>query len=86
MKNLILSIAVLSLTGCVVAPRPYVGNDVVAYPPVQVAPSVEIMYLWDPIQFRYYHVDRYNSRHYMPHGWQHPRGYRPPGHDHWDRR
>ena len=85
MKNLVLVAAVISLTGCVVAPYNS-DRDVVVYPAVRIEPSVEVVYMWDPIQYLFYYVDGRNSRHYMPYGWRHPHGHRPRGYDHWDRR
>lgn len=85
MKNLVLAAIVMSLAGCAVS-LPSPGSNVIVYPAVRVEPSVEVVYAWDPIQFRYFWVDRRDSRHYMPYGWRHPHGHRPPGHDHWDKR
>ena len=81
MKHLILSSIILSLAGCAVVPSS--NNRVIVYPAVRVSPTVDIVYMWDPVQYRYYYVDRRNSRHYMPHDWRHPHGHRPPGHNRW---
>lgn len=87
MRNLLI-IGTVILSGCVVAPTsaPSSGTNVIVYPPVRVSPGVEIVYVWDPVQIRYYWVDRRDSRHYMPYDWKHPHGHRPPGHDHWDKK
>jgi hypothetical protein len=67
-KLLLASIAVL-LGGCVIAPIP--GGH------ISVQPSVEFVYVWDPIRVQYYYVNR-GYRYYQPHGWEHPHG----GHRH----
>lgn len=76
MKNLILPIVIVLLSGCVVAPVGHGSREVVVYPPVRISPDVEITYIWDPLQVRWYWVDRLNSRHYMDHDWKHPHGHR----------
>jgi hypothetical protein len=63
-KLLLASIAVL-LAGCVVAPVPQ-GH-------VVIQPSVEFVYIWDPIRAQYYYVQR-GYRYYRPRGWQYPHG------------
>lgn len=62
MFKLALVLAV-ALAGCVAVPA-----DVV-YPSVRVQPSVEIVYQYDPIQYRYFWIDERQSRHYMPRDW-----------------
>jgi len=84
MKSLILAAIVVSLAGCAVS-LPSPGNNVIVYPPVRVD-SVEIVYMWDPVRYQYYYVDKRDSRHYMQVDWKHPHGHKPPGHDYWDKR
>jgi hypothetical protein len=74
MKKLLILGIVALLSACVVAPIPN-GR-------VVIQPSVEFVYIWDPIRIQYYYVDR-GHRHYQPHGWgnqRHPHG-GPPGHN-----
>jgi len=85
MKTLLFAAIIVSLSGCAVS-LPSPGNNVIVYPAVRVEPSVEIVYMWDPIQYRYFWVDRRDSRHYMDYGWRHPHGHKPRGHDRWDRK
>jgi hypothetical protein len=77
MKYVILPAIVALLSGCVVTPvsGPH-SRDVIVYPPVRVEPSVEIVYIWDPVLVRWFWLDRVNSRHYMSPEWRHPHGYR----------
>ena len=85
MKNLLLAAVIVSMAGCAVAiPEP--SKNVIWYAPVQIAPTVQIVYYWDPLQLRYFWVDKRDSRHYMEYGWKHPHGHKPRGHDHWDKK